>query len=98
GAVDPAEMNNDETEALNDSVGTWLLDQIVQLPAPYAEALQSVDVWGQSQAEFAARHGLSPSGARSRVQRGRQLLRELLSNSCNTERDARGNFVRCAPR
>ncbi len=93
-----AGMSDEDVEALNSSVGAWLLDQIAHLPEPYAEALQSVDVLGQSQAEYADGHGLSRSGARTRVQRGRRLLRELLARSCDTERDARGNFVRCAPR
>jgi RNA polymerase sigma-70 factor (ECF subfamily) len=37
---------------------------------------------GVSQAEVAARLGLSASGARSRVQRGRRMVREALDDCC----------------
>jgi len=46
-----------------------------------------------SQAEMARRLGLSSSGAKSRVQRGRALLRKVISGCCNVQTDRRGNIL-----
>lgn len=84
--------------SLNDVVGSWLSQEIKTLPEPYARALVEVDLGGKSQADFAKEHGLSPSGARTRIQRARKRLLEHLETSCETRRDARGNIIVCEPR
>ena len=63
------------------------------LPAPYREALILADMEGLGQKEVAARQGLSLSGAKSRVQRARQKLRDLLLACCHLELDRRGRLV-----
>ena len=60
------------------TVAAWLPAFVAALPPPYDEAVRLADLEGLSQAEVARRLGLSPSGARSRVQRGRAKLKELL--------------------
>lgn len=42
--------------------------------------------------------GISVSGMKSRVQRGRQQLRGLLEDCCSIALDARGRVVSCEPR
>jgi RNA polymerase sigma-70 factor (ECF subfamily) len=48
--------------------------------------------------ELAKRLGISVSGAKSRVQRGRQQLKEMLLECCEFEFDRRGRVYDCTPR
>ena len=64
-----------------------------QLPEPYREAMRLADFDGVSQQEVADRMGISLSGAKSRVQRARRQLREMILDCCRVERDVRGNVV-----
>jgi RNA polymerase sigma-70 factor (ECF subfamily) len=77
--VDPAEVEVGDATAV---VAAWLPAFVDQLPAPYREAVRLSELEGVSQAEVAARLGLSASGARSRVQRGRRMVREALDDCC----------------
>src|SRR5690606_23324295 len=61
---------------VHEEVLTWLVPMIAELPEGYAEAVRLADVEGLTQQELAERLGLSLSGAKSRVQRGRVLLGE----------------------
>jgi RNA polymerase sigma-70 factor (ECF subfamily) len=55
------------------------------LPRPYREALVLTEFEGLTQAELAKRLGISLSGAKSRVQRGREQLKKLLLDYCHRE-------------
>jgi RNA polymerase sigma-70 factor (ECF subfamily) len=66
---------------------------IERLPEPYREAMKLADFAGTSQQEIADRAGISLSGAKSRVQRARHLLREMILDCCRVEHDIRGNVV-----
>ena len=55
------------------------------VPSPCREALLMADIDGLPQAEIARRLGLSVSGAKSRVQRGRAKLRALVLACCDVE-------------
>jgi RNA polymerase sigma-70 factor (ECF subfamily) len=66
------------------------------LPETYRSALQLSEINGLPQREVAERLGLSLSGAKSRVQRGRKLLRERFLECCEVEAIAGG--LDCAPR
>lgn len=63
------------------------------LPEPYRDALALAELEGLTQQETAGRLGLSLSGAKSRVQRGRRLLEEKLLECCRVELDSRGAIV-----
>ena len=67
-----------------------LLPLIKQLPEHYREAIQRVDIEGESQVNAAKRLGLSTSAMKSRVQRGRQKLKQLLVACCRIEINQRG--------
>lgn len=88
----------DDDASLNDVVGAWLSTQIDELPEPYAEAVRLADAQGVPQREIAERLGLSASGARTRVQRGRKLLASHLRRSCDLQWDRRGNVLSCDPK
>lgn len=68
------------------------------LPEPYREALTLTDLQGLTQKEAAERLGVSLSGMKSRVQRGRAKLREAFDACCHIALDARGKVIDCVPR
>lgn len=95
---DPAATPEDGGSFEFRSLGTWLIEQIEDLPAGYREALELSEIRGLSRQEIARRLGLTASGAKTRVVRGRKLLRRLLERSCRIELDARGNVIDCQGR
>jgi RNA polymerase sigma-70 factor (ECF subfamily) len=70
---------------------------IRQLPPAYREAITLADLEGVNQAEAAARVGLSVSGMKSRVQRGRKQLKAVLEECCRVHLDRRGTIVAYDP-
>jgi RNA polymerase sigma-70 factor (ECF subfamily) len=70
---------------------------IAVLPDPDREALQLTELDGITQAEAARRVGLSLPGMKSRVQRARARLRELLEGCCEIELDTRGGIIDVEP-
>lgn len=78
-------------------IGRWLMLVVEQLPETLRDAVRMYEIEGMSQIEIAERLGLSLSGAKSRVQRGRQQLEELLQQCCALDRDRRGNIIECKP-
>lgn len=74
------------------------LRMIHSLPEPYREALVLTELEGLTQQELADKVGISLSGAKSRVQRGRQQLKEMLTECCAFEFDRRGGVIDCTPR
>lgn len=70
---------------------------LAQLPAMYGDAIRLTDLDGLTQAEAAARIGLSTSGMKSRVQRGRAQLRERFTSCCEIEFDRRGSVIDYQP-
>lgn len=77
----------------NRVLGAWLRLMIHTLPEPYREALELTELQGLSQKEAAQRLGLSHSGMKSRVQRGRVRLRTLLDRCCEVALDGRGRVI-----
>jgi RNA polymerase sigma-70 factor (ECF subfamily) len=71
---------------------------IAELPAPYGEALVLTEFEGLTQKQLADRLGISLSGAKSRVQRGREKLKEALLDCCRFEFDRRGSIIDCMPK
>lgn len=74
-------------------VARWLKPMIDDLPDKYREALWLTEFEGLTQVELAERLGISVSGAKSRVQRGRSLLRHELLDCCLFEFDRRGGII-----
>jgi len=80
--VEQPDLGPDPTEV----VAGWLPAMVDELPEPYRAAVRLSELEGMTQAELAKRLGLSASGARSRVQRGRKLLAERLDACCHIAR------------
>src|SRR5688500_16445579 len=93
-AVEPVEdATVDEQQAAIRDLTPCLMRMIELLPETYREAMKLADIEGLSQQEIADRAGISLSGAKSRVQRARQQLREMILDCCHIERDSQGNDV-----
>ncbi len=63
---------------------------LARLPEDYRTALELTDLGPLTQEQAATELGLSPSGMKSRVQRGRRMLRTEVGRCCRVELDARG--------
>ena len=68
------------------------------LPELDRQALVLTEYQGLTQKELAQRLGLSFSGAKSRVQRAREKLRQQLLDCCHFELDRRGHIIDYQPR
>ena len=85
-------------ENYNEEIATGLRCVVKQLPPRYREAIELAELQELTQSEVGARLGLSLSGAKSRVQRGRDKLKDLLLECCHFELDRHGNVVDYQPR
>ncbi|MDY7214354.1 MULTISPECIES: RNA polymerase sigma factor SigZ [Bacillus] len=85
---DSAEEENFTKEAT-----VCIRSTIKRLPEKYREALELTEFQGLSQKELSEKLGISYSGAKSRVQRGRRKLKQLLEGCCHIEADRYGNIV-----
>lgn len=84
-----------ESEADNDpgavrELSACLRPMLGGLPPEQRDAVQMIELDGMSQADAADRAGVSLSGMKSRVQRGRRRLAELLGQCCALTLDGRG--------
>ncbi len=77
---------------------TWLDEMIQSLPEGYRQAVQMAEMEEHSQQTVADRLGLSLSGAKSRIQRGRAMLKDVLERCCSFETDGRGRVMGCDPK
>ena len=68
------------------------------LPDRDRQALVLTEYQGLTQKELAERLGLSFSGAKSRVQRAREKLKQQLLECCHFELDRRGHIIDYQPR
>jgi RNA polymerase sigma-70 factor (ECF subfamily) len=91
GAAAGEAFDDDEDAALRE-LATCLAPMLSQLPPAYQEAVRIVDLQGVTQHEAADRVGVSLSGMKSRVQRGRRRLREMLEACCRVDLDRRGGI------
>lgn len=89
------EVDDQRVEAL---VASWLPGFVETLPEPYREAVRLADLEEVPQAEIARRLGAPPSTIKSRVQRGRRLLRERLLACCHVELGPGGDVLELRPR
>lgn len=83
-------------ESFNDAraeMAYCIAPMVRQLPDGYREAMELTEFDGLTQAAAAQRLGLSISGMKSRVQRGRARLRAMLLKCCEIETDRRGRVV-----
>jgi RNA polymerase sigma-70 factor (ECF subfamily) len=80
----------DDTPSAEQSLAACLPPLLTRIPDTYRTALELTDIGGLTQDQAAAQLGLSSSGMKSRVQRGRRMLRDEVVKCCRIELDARG--------
>ena len=80
----------DAAEELRSELAACLGPLLERLAPLQRDALALTEMEGLTQARAAAQLGLSSSGMKSRVQRGRAQLKELLTACCEIELDRRG--------
>lgn len=96
----PAETDASADRAAEAELAPCLTGMIQRLAEPYRTALTLTSLQGVTQAAAAQQLGLSISGMKSRVQRGRDQLRQLLVTCCAITVDGRGavsDFYRRSP-
>ncbi|MEO7992044.1 MAG: RNA polymerase sigma factor SigZ [Chryseolinea sp.] len=85
-------------QMLNDCVSSCLQEMLLTLPEKYREALELTELKNLSQTELALKLQISYSGAKSRVQRARQMLKEKMNESYRIKMDSYGNVLICENR
>ena len=80
---------SEDSGQLRTELAACLRPMIERLAGEYRQAVILVDLEGLAQQEAAAQLGLSLSGMKSRVQRGRRQLKEMLEACCTIELDRR---------
>lgn len=90
--------HEDDDGAVEREVAMYAALFVSMLPSPYREALTLTELEGLTQKEAAEMLGISLSGMKSRVQRGREKLRAALEDCCHIALDARRRVVGCEPR
>ena len=78
---------------LNDRIISCMMPMIEQLGPRYREAILLSELKGVKQREIAEQLDISFSGVKSRVQRGRKKLKNMIQQCCEIEADVYGNIV-----
>jgi RNA polymerase sigma-70 factor (ECF subfamily) len=86
----PAEADEAADHAAEAELAPCLTAMIGRLAEPYRTAITLTSLRGITQAEAARELGVSVSGMKSRVQRGREQLRGMLVRCCAIDVDVRG--------
>ena len=82
-------IDDDESGALSE-LASCIRPLLQYLPEHHRRAVDLVDLQGLAQTAAAAQEGISISGMKSRVQRGRRELRALIDECCAFTLDVRG--------
>lgn len=96
----PNDLSGDEETVQNDverELVSCLKPFIEQLPEHYRKAVKLSELEGLTQREVASVLELTESGAKSRVQRGREILESMLIKCCEIELDSRGKLMAYRP-
>lgn len=79
----PFEISSDEV--VQEELSLCLGFLIGKLPNKYKQAIQLSEIENKTQQELAIHENISLSGAKSRVQRGRKILKDMLLECCELE-------------
>ena len=83
----------DEDLTSNKEIAFCLKNMIEKLPGKYKQAINITVFENHTQKEYSEMVGISISGAKSRVQRARNILKEMVLECCNLEFDSLGNII-----
>lgn len=86
-------LTEEESRSLNETIADCCVRPFIsKLPEAYRDALLITEFEDVSQKELAERLHISYSGAKSRVQRGKEKLKELILQCCAFQSDKYGNL------
>ena len=88
----------DEVEDLGADLGECVALFVARLPSPYREAITLTELQGLAQKDAAEMLGITLSAMKSRVQRGREKIRNMFEECCRISTDCRGRVIECEPR
>jgi RNA polymerase sigma-70 factor (ECF subfamily) len=91
-------VTSDDDNLVEQELATHVAPFVATLPSPYREAMTLTELEGLTQKDAAAMLGIPLSTMKSRVQRGRERLRQIFDACCEISLDARGRVVDCEPR
>lgn len=95
----PVDLANDHSEfedaSMRDDLTRSLRRFLEELPAAYREPVRLAEFEGLPLAKIALRLDLSLAAVKSRVQRGRALLKKKLQACCRFELDRFGQIIAC---
>ncbi len=89
---------SDDADDLQAALGECVALFVARLPSPYREAITLTELEGLTQKDAADLLGVTLSGMKSRVQRGREKIRDMFDECCRISVDCRGRVVECEPR
>jgi RNA polymerase sigma-70 factor (ECF subfamily) len=95
---DLSKLEQNEVIETPEDLNRVVRSMVEKLPLQDKEALLLSDFQGLKQAEIAHRLGISLSGAKSRIQRARKKLKDLLLECCHFEFDRYGTVFDYHPR
>ncbi|MCT4601338.1 MAG: RNA polymerase sigma factor SigZ [Marinifilum sp.] len=84
--------DENDAQAMAD-IQSCIVPMIKSLPEDYRDALLLSELNGLSQKELSEKLQISYSAAKSRIQRGRSMLKEALSQCCSFEKDSKGRII-----
>jgi RNA polymerase sigma-70 factor, ECF subfamily len=84
------ELESEQRALVQAELASCLVPFIRSLPGHYRDAVELSEIRGLTQRETAERLGISLSGAKSRVQRARRMLADMLLECCRVEFDSTG--------
>lgn len=87
------QADDGEPDNMNEHIAGCTTALLMHLPETYRDAVRLYEIEQLPQQQIADRLGISLSGAKSRVQRGRDKLKHLLDHCCTFELDSRGNIL-----
>ena len=83
----------DEDLTSNKEIAYCLKNMVNKLPEKYKQAIIITVFENHTQKEYSEMVGISVSGAKSRVQRARNILKEMVLGCCSLEFDSLGNII-----
>jgi RNA polymerase sigma-70 factor, ECF subfamily len=91
------EEEDTSTEYMSEAL-TDMAKMMDDLPPEYCEALCLTELGGMSQKMYAEKIGISYSGAKSRVQRAKIMLKDMLMQCCHYQFDKYGTVIDIHPK
>jgi RNA polymerase sigma-70 factor, ECF subfamily len=83
----------DSSENMNEEIAECIKSMLYELPDKYKEPLKLYEFKGMKHKEISEKLNISLSGSKTRIQRARNKLKEILMECCEFEFDTYGNII-----